>query len=280
MHSGGGGTNTASTFALQGLKAAYCGSVGNDYFGELVLNDLKKRAVSLRLVKRNNNKNTALSVVLSPLMADRVILVAPGACHFLTKKEIAWDKAANSRWFYVAPLYEQSDDLFCFLIDFAKSRKIKIALNPSMYQLKNQPEVLKKSLQNIDILLLNLNEAAILAGVSLSVEPKAIAKQIRELSSGIIVITMGKQGACVLAGDDFYWADIFPVQVAERTGAGDGFGSGFVAGLLQKNNLEYAIRLATANSAACLTKVGAKNGLLKKGELDEWPALHIKKNEG
>jgi len=39
---GGGGTNTAATFAKQGLKTAYVGKVGNDPGGEAILKELKE----------------------------------------------------------------------------------------------------------------------------------------------------------------------------------------------------------------------------------------------
>ena len=39
--SGGGGTNVAAAFALQGLKTAYCGAIGVDLPGLEVVRDLK-----------------------------------------------------------------------------------------------------------------------------------------------------------------------------------------------------------------------------------------------
>ena len=34
FNSGGGGTNTAATFAKQGFKTAFCGAIGNDIAGK------------------------------------------------------------------------------------------------------------------------------------------------------------------------------------------------------------------------------------------------------
>jgi len=277
MHSGGGGTNTAYTFALQGLKAAYYGQVGDDYFGQMVMNDLEKAGVSLKLVKKSSDKATALSVILSPSVADRAILVAPGACHFLSPEKMDWPKIKKASWFYIAPFYEKSADNLPVLVDFAQKNKIKIALNPSAAQIRNQPEALKKIIGQVNVLLLNLKEAAILAELS-EVQERLLAEKIKSWGPGLVVITKGGKGAIISDGRTYYEAGIFPVKVAERTGAGDAFGSGFVAGLLQKNDIEYAIRLAVANSASCLTQVGAKNGLLKKGDLDDWPALDVRKN--
>ena len=40
---GGGGTNTAVTFANQGLSVAYCGSVGKDFAGREIAEILESR---------------------------------------------------------------------------------------------------------------------------------------------------------------------------------------------------------------------------------------------
>ncbi|MCX6789299.1 MAG: carbohydrate kinase family protein [Candidatus Gribaldobacteria bacterium] len=266
IFSGGGGANTACTFALQGLKIAYCGMVGNDYFGELNQQDLKNRGVDLRFFNKVNNRQTALSVILSSGQNDRLIFAGPGACHFQTAKNIAWSKIKKTKWFYIAPLHHQSCNLLKPLVDFAVENKIKVALNPSEFQIKNSQEELKQIIAKVDVLLLNSDEATLLG------------EEIYSGGAKLVVVTEGEKGAKIFDGSNYYTAGIFPIEAVERTGAGDSFGSGLVAGLLLKNDIKYAIRLAMANSASCLKEVGAKNGLLRKGEVEKWPLLDIKKS--
>jgi len=277
IHSGGGGTNTACAFAKQGLKAAYLGLVGQDYFARFVLDDLKKSGACLNMVARSKDRPTAFSVVLSPSSTDRVILVAPGACHFLSTKDIDWSKIKKTKWFYLAPFYEQAMGLLSSLINFAKDNNIKVALNPSMAQIERYPEELKGLMKNVNVLLLNIKEASYLTGFLVG-EERSLLEKIKSFGPDIVAMTKGEGGAVVFNGTMYYGAGIFPVEVRERTGAGDAFGAGFVAGLLQRDDIEYAIRLAMANSAGCLMQVGAKNGLLNKGEVAQWPALEIKKS--
>ena len=56
----------------------------------------------------------------------------------------------------------------------------------------------------------------------------------------------------------------------ERTGAGDAFGSAFLAGYMEKEDIAHAIQLGTANSTGVLQEVGATRGLLKKDEWGSW----------
>ena len=113
-----------------------------------------------------------------------------------------------------------------------------------------------------------------------------------------MVITKGPMG--VIAGDKkyFYKAGIPKSGFKERTGAGDAFGSGFVSGILQWSSeargrsdrtsqldaklrfatpeaVKYAIQLGTANATSCIQKVGAVNGLLKKGEWGKWKKVKV-----
>jgi len=275
IFSGGGGANTACTFALQGLKTAYCGITGNDYFGKLNRQALKSRGVDLRFFNEVKSRQTALSVILSSGQNDRLIFVAPGACHFQTEKDIAWPKIKKTKWFYIAPLHHQSCDLLKHLVDFAVEKKIKAALNPSEFQIKNNQGELKQVMAGVDVLLLNLDEASSLAELDKTHE-KDIAEKIYSWGAKLVVITKGKEGALIFDGHNFYTAGIFPIEAVERTGAGDAFGSGLVAGLLLKNDIKYAIRLAMANSASCLKEIGAENGLLRKGEVEKWPLLDVK----
>ena len=80
-------------------------------------------------------------------------------------------------------------------------------------------------------------------------------------------MTKGEKGVVISDGKHLYRAVSKKLKVIDRTGAGDSFGAGFVSGFLQSNeNIVFAIQLGIANAAACLKKIGAKNGLLKKDE--------------
>jgi len=62
----------------------------------------------------------------------------------------------------------------------------------------------------------------------------------------------------------------FAVKMADQTGAGDGFGAGFITGLTKGWEVEKSLKLGIANGASVVTKIGAKEGLIKEKELDFW----------
>jgi len=276
VSTGGGGTNTACTFSNQGFKVAYCGKIGEDKRGEAVIGDLKRFKVDTNFVKKDKKYLTALSVILSLPQEERTILIYRGACHFLEKEDIPWQKIKETKWFYLAPLSEKSSLIFPDLVEFAKKNKIKVASNLGNNQINLGEEILKSVLKQIDVLILNKEEASLLAKIPHGSDQELI-KKLASFSSGLIVITKGREGSIVSDGKYIFQAGIPSVLPFEKTGAGDAFGSGFVSGLLEKNDIEYAIQLATANSTSCIQKIGAKNGLLKKGEWGSWPKVKVKK---
>ncbi|PIZ01246.1 hypothetical protein COY61_00230 [bacterium (Candidatus Gribaldobacteria) CG_4_10_14_0_8_um_filter_33_9] len=277
VSSGGGGTNTACTFTNQGFKTAYCGIVGDDKRGEAIFEDLKKFKVDTVFVKKDKKHLTAYSIILSLPQEDRTVLIYRGACHFMKKEDIFFDRLKKTKWFYLAPLSEESAQFFGTLVKFAKENNIKVACNPGNTQLNLEPEILKPILAQIDILILNEEEASLLSGIKKEKE-KEIVEKLFNLFKGILVITKDKKGSVVSNGKYIYSAGAPFVLPLEKTGAGDAFGSGFLSGLLQRNDIEYAIQLATANATGCIQKIGAKNGLLKKGEWGKWPRVKVKKN--
>ena len=80
-------------------------------------------------------------------------------------------------------------------------------------------------------------------------------------------------------------------KLVDRTGAGDAFGSGFVAGLIRSGeecekgdidpeNISYALRLATANAASVVEVIGASEGALSRKGFDDgrrWSRLKMTK---
>jgi len=276
ISSGGGGTNTACTFSKQGFKVNYIGKVGNDKRGEELIEELKKNKIGTQFVKKDKNYPTAFSLILSSSIGERTALIYRGACHFMKGSDIPWGKLKKAKWFYLAPLSGKSSQIFASLVKFAKKNNIKIAANLGNSQINLGQRVLKPILSQLDVLILNKEEASLLTKI-LPKNEKEMIKKLSLLTKGIVVITRGKKGSMVSDGKYIFEAGIPQISAVEATGAGDAYGSGFLSGLLEKNNIEYAIQLATANSTSCTQKIGAKNGLLQKGKLGLWPRVKVRK---
>lgn len=263
FESGGGGTNVAATFALQGFKTAFCGTVGTDVAGQEVISELKKLKIHTGFVKKTDKKRTNHSVVILQGKQDRTILVYRGASELMAKEDIPWNKL-KAKWLYLAPLSGALCSAFSDIVDFAKNNDIKIAANPSMAQLSlaDFSEIASK----IDILILNQEEASFLTKVSYKNE-KGVFEKMDALHPGITIMTRGAEGVMVSDGKNIYTA-MPPADrnIVDTTGAGDAFGSGFVSEFMRSGDIEKSIQLGMGNSVGNLAQVGAKTGLLKKGQ--------------
>ncbi|MBZ9572771.1 carbohydrate kinase family protein [Patescibacteria group bacterium] len=273
---GGGGTNSACTFSNQGFKVTYVGKVGDDKRGEAVIEDLKRFKIPTPFVKKDKNYPTAYSAILSSPQGDRTILLYRGACHFLKREEIPFNKLKTD-WFYLAPLSGESSKVFGPLVTFAKENNIKVAVNLGNSQIDLGEDILKPILEKLDILILNGEEAALLTRLPQE-EEREIIKKLASVFTGILIITKGKEGSVVFDGRYIFEAGSPKLLPFEKTGAGDAYGAGFLSGFLEKNDVKYAIQLATANATSCIQKIGAKNGLLKKGQWGSWPLVKVEKN--
>ena len=276
FNSGGGGTNTAATFANQGFKTAFVGTIGSDLAGEEVIKDLAERKINLKFVLKTTKKPTNYSIILkTKKRADRTILVFRGASDLLTKEDINWNKIKRAKWFYLAPLSGKLAKITKNIVDFAVDKRIKIAFNPGNDQLSLPKNVLRDIINKVDILLLNQEEAAVLTKISYNKE-REIFKKLDNICPGIVIMTKGPDGAVVSDGKTLFSAPGIKTKTIDNTGAGDAFGSGFTAGFINsKGGIEEGIKLGLFNSISCIRKLGAKEGLLRRG--DKLKSVKIKK---
>jgi len=271
---GGGGTNCAATFALQQLKTAYVGLIGNDAGGLDIFRELSDLGVSCNFIKTTDKAKTPYSIILSSPDNDRSILVYEGASHLLAREDIPWNEIKQTRWFYLSGLSGESSKVFEPIINFAAENKIKVAVNPGHDQLTKDLLVLKNLLGKIDILLVNQEEASSIAGVDFKKEAELFSK-FDGIVPGLAVMSRGKEGVAVSDGKNIYRAGIPSSGYVDRTGSGDAFGSGFVTAIVREEGIESAIQLGTANATATIQGIGAKNGLLKKGEWGIWEKVPV-----
>ncbi|MDO8602048.1 MAG: carbohydrate kinase family protein [bacterium] len=277
---GGGATNAAVTFARQGLKTAALISLGHDESANAVSIDLQSEKVT-PLISYSKKHATAYSTLLLSRTGERTVLVARGAADDLriSPKILAGAKAS---WVYIAP-GAIPFAVISKLIHYFASTGAHIAINPSGYYLKFGIRRLQPLLKRAHVIILNRAEASQLTGANYENE-RAIFTRFESLFGGLTVMTDGAKGVTVSNGKIIYRAGIFKEKaLIDRTGAGDAFGSGFVAGLLKQSPnvktgelysdhaIEEAIRLASANATSVVEYIGAKTGILTAAKLSHDP---------
>ncbi len=260
---GGGGTNTAVSFSRLGLKTAFCGSLGEDENSHSIISSLKKEGVEF--IGTQTKGKSGYSVILNSIKDERTILTYKGVNNELKYGNLN-KKMLDCKWFYFCSLMGESYKTFVKLTEFAAKRGIKVAFNPSSYLAKKGFQYLEKPLRNTYFLVLNLEEAQLLAGEH---KIKDLLKKISSYGPKIVTITNGKEGAYTYSENNYYFVSSEKVRVKETTGAGDAFGSSFLAGLMIKNDIKYALKLGCVNSASVIEHIGAKNKLLRLHEANK-----------
>lgn len=272
---GGGAANVAVTFARQGFRTAALMRLGADEAGGAVVADLRSEGIAPLAVRDTKLGTAASSIILAP-NGERTVLVYRGASEKLTRREVPWDKL-RARWAYVTPGRIPYPLVF-EMVRVLKSRGTKIALNPSRAYLSLGKVRTERLYRLLEVVVMNREEASFLTGIAYRDE-RAIFTKLDALVRGIAVMTDGPRGSLVSDGTRRYAAGIFKERVkADRTGAGDAFGAGFVAGLMRGAEISEALRLAAANATSVVERVGAQAGILTRAtsRAPRWRRLTVR----
>lgn len=248
---GGGATNTAVGFERLGFQTAAVCCVGRDHWGLFVRQELKKEGVSPLYIQQAEAP-TSYSTILVDSGGGRTALIYRGASNYTSGAKIEWEKL-EPNWFYVSSLGGDFN-LLARIIRASQKKKIRVALNPGSQEIKAAAK-LKQFLPFVEVLLLNRQEAGLLGKIS---GPKVVA------------VTGGRDGASVICDGKIFKAGAVKVKTTEETGAGDAFGSAFVAGIISGLKPREALKMGLINGAAVTTNFGPKAGLLFAPEMAQW----------
>lgn len=279
LTTGGGGTNAAVTFGRQGLKTACIGVIGNDMIGEEIIKELEKEGVK-PIFQKHDDDYSAFSTILVNPDGERTILSYKGEGQHFDVAKVPLN-GLKAGWLYIDSLGGHYD-LFEALVHHAVENNIKIACNPGGKDLELGLEKLKPLLKHIDIYITNKEEGAQLVGTDHENQDETL-NRLQEITS-IVVLTDAHNGVRVRGEDKEFVASVPDSPIVERTGAGDAFGSGFVAEYIRQleadsqepgATIAKAIQFATANASSVVAQVGAKAGILKKGDFGPWPLVEV-----
>jgi len=257
---GGGATNAAATFANLGYNTAAVCRIGDDPAGRDLLLDLKTHNIKTELVKKVIDGQTAYSTLLTAPNGERTALVLRGVSATFSEKDIPWSKI-KTHVLYLTSL-GGNFSLSKKIVEKIKTPGVMIVWNPGKGELRKGLTAFKKILPKVDIFNVNREEAELLTG----------KKEIKDMfaamarKTGITVITDGPRGAYALAEGKIWHVATTGARSVSRTGAGDSFGSGMVAGYLRYDDIKKALAVGIINAEAVIQKIGAKAGLIKN-----WP---------
>ncbi|KKR50210.1 MAG: PfkB family kinase, nonfunctional [Microgenomates group bacterium GW2011_GWC1_41_8] len=267
FETGGGGTNTATTFSRQGLNVAVIAKVGKDFPGTQVLKKLTEEHIDTQYVIRDENDTTDFSTIVWAPMKGSVILVNRGKGK-LELADINWE-SLSAKWFHLSSI-EGNLELVKKITEIATSKSITLAWNPGRKELEQRDAILDL-LPKIELLILNRTEIQQLVLIADHLDDiYQLSKRAQELPCKKILITDGHNGSYYWNGINWIRAGIFKVERQEATGAGDAFGAGFVTGLIKGYSEEDCLKLASANAASVVTAPSAKKGILTEEQAKEW----------
>lgn len=252
--SGGGATNSATTFSRLGLRSALVALIGTDPLSQYIKQDLVTENITSLLVEKNH-EITDYSVILVASDGSRSILTNRGSSR-LESKNIPWSKL-KTKWLYLTSL-EGNLDLLEKIIGFARENEIKISFNPGSRELARRRQLLPL-LKYLDFLLLNRSEAETL--VNTNRHDPDFWDKLRNCAP-LVAVTNGRLGAKILTPTDTFYSPIINTDPLDETGAGDAFGSAFVAALICNHSLPEALSWGIHNSASVVSALGAKKGIL------------------
>ncbi len=273
---GGGATNTAVSLSRLGHKVACISKTGCGSNADKIKRHLKRDNVDTSMIACSKNERTGYSIILDSLKHDRTILAFKGANDNLMFNEIKLKKL-DTKWLFICTMMNNSFKTLEKIAKFAEKKRIKIAFNASPYLAEKGIGYSREILKRADIFVLNKEEAASMTKKS---KLEDMLKTLNKLVN-IVVVTDGKNGAHAYDGKYVYSIKSNNIKVVETTGAGDAFASSFLSGMIKKNSIEFALKLARTNAESVIQHHGAKNKLLTYKEalkiMNKQPAKITKK---
>lgn len=270
---GGVAANVSCGLARLGYRAAAYGCVGGDEIGRFVLGAFEKEGVETDLITCHDEAKTDLSaIIVMTQNGERTIFHNRDANERLVV-EVA--KLSATKWVFVSALNGAWKKNLATVLIAKKTYGTRLALNPGQHNIREAAGVVLEALPEVDVLLLNKDEAIeLLLKSSLQATEEDLNDELFLLeklaSYGVKTIGMtdGKRGSWGYNGREYWFCPIHTRNsVVDSTGAGDAFGSGFMAAHLAGEPIEKALQYGIANSGSVVGFYGAIEGLLKNEEI-------------
>lgn len=287
---GGAPANVCVQARRLDCECAYLSQVGNDAFGEFLIDTLKNEGVDTEFIRKNDGYDTSLAFVSFVAGGERQFAFyrkTAADLYFTPEqfKNVVFKKGDIFEFGSVALSTEQARTAHDSVIDKARDAGALICFDPNLrFNLwKNRDElknVVLEYAKKVDVLKVGDDELIFLTG---EINPDVAAKTFLDNGVKMLALTRGANGARLYLNDGrTFDCRGFEVKAVDTTGAGDSFFGGLIAELMRlkidKNNivgefdyngvLEFACKCGsyTTTGYGAIAAMGNRQKISKVGE--------------
>ncbi|MFW9771070.1 MAG: carbohydrate kinase family protein [Candidatus Thorarchaeota archaeon] len=254
---GGVTANFLVAAARLGGTCGFIGAVGDDSYGDYLIQDFKREDIdSMFLIKKMNQKTPVNFIFIAK--GEKTIIQSP---HMLTTKiepnDLKKEYIVNSKILHTTMIHP---DVTEYAINIAKKNDVKITIDLESQIAKRGWKKLKRMILSADILIPNREGAKLITSRR---KVEEAAKILVKKGIPIVIITLGSDGALITTEKYQKKIPSFKVEkIIDTTGAGDTFNGAFSFAYWIKHwDLEMACKYANAAAALKIQKLGARTGM-------------------
>lgn len=266
---GGNAANVAVGLARLGYEVSLMAELGSDEFADKIIHTLHREHVNTSLLIHSDSQSSfAINLTFN---GERTIFVH----HQKRSHPFDFDRL-TSKWIYLTSLGESWKHVYQGIIAHAKRHpELHIACNPGTNQFNQGKDLVLELLPLTAVFIANKEEYQfLLHGEEAKQRDEtafALLHQMREYGGKLLLLTDGDKGSYVLSEDGKeYHVGVIPTETRGKTGAGDAFSTGFLAGFMKHGDILESLKLGTANASSVVSHIGAQTGLLHRNELHLW----------
>ena len=262
LHTGGCPLNTAIALSRLGFSSGLIAKVGNDGFGDFIINQLEKEGVDTRGVVRDPEASTSFTFIMVSSDGERRFLHTMGANATLCYEDMNTDIFSEARVLCVSGvgLMPRLDgDGLARTLETGKQHGLITCLDTAYNDRRTDwQDMMRPSFPLVDYFLPSVEEAEAISGKS---NPEEMASFFKDQGCKVVAIKLGSEGVYLLTDDGGMRFPIYKVQPVDTSGAGDSWVAGFIAGLLNNLPLDQCAELGNATAAHCIMAVGCTAGV-------------------
>ncbi|MFX0005340.1 MAG: carbohydrate kinase family protein [Promethearchaeota archaeon] len=240
------------------LSTGLIGVIGNDEFGECILEKLHSDGVDTSQIRITNELTTGIAFNQYNSGGSRKFIFAQGAAGETSEFDVKEEYFQNIKNIHIMgsalAVSKQSREACYKAIKIAKeiNPNVIVSFDPNlreeMLDLETILNISRPILEKTDILLPSGKEAENLANMKGS---ERACQQLLKMGPKIVILKQGHKGCTIFTPDKINGLKIDGFKVIEKdpTGAGDCFGGAFIVGYLMDWKLERIAKFANAVGA-------------------------------